>query len=390
MKPLSKPLVVILATLTLFFYLPQRSARAQEPVIFTDDLFIPSGITTDAAGNIYVASDMVTNARLTKFAPNGTVIWDQPYGGFLAIGAGHVLATDPRTGLIWNLWLSGEIYLVDPATGNQTFWFNVRALPLDKTQMQDIEIGPAGAFASQIISEQTLYGDLALHLREDGRLDAFLTANSTPSAVPYVMRIRFAADGSLESTTVLLLSIGGRTEFSDQAGGIAVNDNMVFTTIYRRPPLNVPVNQARSYQIPITISPDFPEDDSGFQIRFEGADLHTIGMATDPNGNFFMTTGTLGTTLCGFFGESALIILPANLLVESIALEPRSCQSIGFVSPNTRKIALSPAGDIAYVTEVPFPALSNRHVVWQFSFPGGVVFSQTGPSSQVLLPLIIK
>ncbi|MCB0191324.1 MAG: hypothetical protein KDJ65_05215 [Anaerolineae bacterium] len=387
--------LLFFAALTLFTLLDTSPAQADEPVIFTDILSSPTGITTDAAGNVYVASLVGFQSRLTKFSPDGIVIWDITYTGGILSQPGKALVTDPNTGLIWNLWGDGKIYLVDPLTGNQTFLLDLRTLSLDTSEMQDIQIGPASQFAGQIIPNQTYYVDLALQQRNDGRLDVFVTANSSPSKLPYIFRVRLDSLGVVESAKVLLISIAGRTEFDNQMGGITTNGDLVFTTIYRGPPPNVPPELAQSYQIPISFSPDFPEDSSRFAIQLDGVGLNTRGMATDLNGNFFMTTGTIGNTLCGFTGREAMVVLPANLNVDNINFAPRFCGRVTAVPPgtvtiNTRKVAVSPAGDFAYVTESPIAALQNRNYVWRFSFPNGVTFSTSAFPNQTYLPLLLK
>lgn len=82
-------------------------------------------------------------------------------------------------------------------------------------------------------------------------------------------------------------------------------------------------------------------------------DMASVGMTTDAGGTFYVATGVVGTSLCGSGGSSALVHIAPN---------PR-CVNLPAVIARSRDVAVSPVGNIPYMTAQSLVVRFNRLTV---------------------------
>lgn len=316
-------------------------AAQTNPVIFTR-LSIPVGVATDAGGNVYVTSDRVTSTLITRFAPSGSVAWQIPVGDFTSITTIGRLAVDPGTGLLWDLFPDGRVAIINPDTAQGSIVLNLRELPIDVSAVFDIETRTTQAFGSLILTNFATYGDIAL-LRRGSQLDVFISGLSV--TVPFVMRLR-VVDNQIVSAAVIVSSLTTTAPNSNEPRGVAVSPQGLVLTALPRKGLAPTI-----YDRAVTFSADFPESAGAARptVRFTNnpnfiggeTDFTGKGMAADERGNFYVATGTVGTTVCGTSGELAII---------SARFLRVSCSRIGGALTNSQDVAVDSARGFAYMS----------------------------------------
>lgn len=74
-------------------------------------------------------------------------------------------------------------------------------------------------------------------------------------------------------------------------------------------------------------------------------DMASVGMTADAAGNFYVSTGVIGTSLCGTGGSSTLVLINKNPTAPNAR-----CFNLPSVLARSRDVAVSPVGNIAYMT----------------------------------------
>ena len=122
--------------------------------------------------------------------------------------------------------------------------------------------------------------------------------------------------------------------------GIAVNpQGTVLTT------LGVNRTTAGNFSAPVVFTVNFDPlqvTDSNRPLVLSNVDLSSRGMTADASGNFYIATGTIGTSLGGANGSGAILSLSPNLELTGIYTQ-------GVVA-SAQDVAVSPDGQFLYAT----------------------------------------
>ena len=330
--------------------LTAQSGRLANPFLFANSL-LPVGIVTDQAGNVFVSSENGSvgedgirrsfGSIITKYAPNGTPLGQIQTGGLLSpvdVVSGNRFALDTNSGLILSLSSSGQINLIEPNQGTVTPWIDLKGIPIQTDQVYDIATGVTRDFTGAIQPSLSSYGDIAVFNGRDF-LDIYVSGIGAGQAFPFVLRLRLSQTLG-NSAQVIMSSIATASPNEGSPPGIAVNSQgTVLTT------LGVNRTTAGNFSAPVAFSVDFsPQNvtNSNRPLVFSDVDLSSRGMTTDAAGNFYIATGTIGTTLGGANGSGAIISLSPNLELTGIYTQ-------GVVA-SAQDLAVSPNGQVLYAT----------------------------------------
>jgi hypothetical protein len=153
--------------------------------------------------------------------------------------------------------------------------------------------------------------------------------------------VRFAP-GQEPSARVLVSSSGPALAGSpiNIPRGVAVNHLGIVATSL--PVFGAAGSAVATVDRAVAFSADFPES-IGLPptIALGGVDLPSRGMTTDWQGNFYVTTGPFASSICGA-GASGLVRVMA-------ATGTAQCFTIAGANVDAHDVAVSPAGDAAYV-----------------------------------------
>jgi uncharacterized protein (TIGR03437 family) len=324
---------------------------AAEPVQFAQALR-PVGVVADAQGNVWISSDNANNpldsstsgTLISKWSAQGQQLGAIRVGGFASINAIGRLARDPESGVIWGLFPDGTVFHVT-ADGRYSPSFNVRSAPLDLSRIFDLQSGTLNSLGGLIQPQTASYGDIAL-LRRGRSLDVFITGYS--AGFPFVVRIRYPEQGNPSGAVVAATRATLGMSFQS-ARGIAVNrQGTVVTTM----PVQL-TNERTIYERLVAFSADFPEGRGNAPSVVFTSGVGSQGMDVDPAGNFLIATGSAGNLACGPGGSGAILVVRADLRDASCLLFPA-------VLADSRDVAVSPRGDVAYVS------VAARNVVVRF------------------------
>lgn len=324
----------------LFALLASGTAAAQAGLVtvfaqLSAQAGIPAGIVTDFAGNVIVSSDTFVATNLTAYDPNGTTLAQRPFQSVFAIGTASHLTMEVNSRRLVNLQADGTVVLVDGSTGQVTPVFGFRELTTDVTHVFDIQTNTVRNATGVIEPQAAAYGDIAV-LTRGGTIDVFATGYA--SGLAFVTRVRFAP-GQLEPSAQVLVSSSGPLLAGSPINiprGVAVDHLGVVATSL---PLFGPVATADRA---VAFSADFPEG-LGFApvVALPGVDFPSRGMTTDPQGNFYVTTGPFTSPLCGAGARGLVRVMAATGAAE--------CFTIAGANVDANDVAVSPSGDVAYV-----------------------------------------
>ena len=300
--------------------------------------------------NVYVTSDATFTTLLTKYSPSGVQLGQITIGGLLT-GALGKMAVDPAMNVIWDLTSSGELLFIDPVTLNGGDAGGIGAWPTDIEHVFDIASGTTRSFVGYVFPNGAQYGDIAL-LRRGNQLDVFVTGVNGNTSFPFVTRLRFHGTDlntlSFDSARVILSSLfqPGPVADNDHPRGIAVSPNGTVLTSS-----HVPTSPGNSLEVLIAFSADFPETHTGLpRVVGGGRSIPSQGMTTDAAGNFYVSTRATGVLECGSGGSGAMLLIPA------FNLNQFECGNLNR-SGTSEDVAISPAGNIAYMTSSAFNAV---------------------------------
>lgn len=238
---------------------------------------------------------------------------------------------------------TGEILRIDPNTGALTLAWDLRVqASVNATSVYDIATSLVRHFSGAIFPGNIVYGDLAL-LRRGNQLDLFVSGVSI--VTPFVMRVRILPNQPLEARVLVASSaiFGNENGVVNVPRGVAVNAaGTVLTSLPIAGPPTCMVCQGKD--VGVTLSADFlPGSGPAPSIILSQQDLHSRGMATDAAGNFYLATGSVGTSLCGVSGSGALVFIPR-------ALNTVSCALVGATLTASQDVTVNPASNRAYMT----------------------------------------
>lgn len=335
------------------------AANFAGPPVPAIDLFAPNGIAIAGDGSIFVHSDSGLANIVTRFTPERLDTGSITLGGVSDLGLTGRMALDPGNGLILHLSEMGLLQAINPNTGLVTLVLDLRnpqVIPIDATQVLDLPVGAVRNLSDQIIQFDGIqprinFGDIAI-LRRGNRVDIFMTGVSIITS--FVMRLTFTENTPAQAKVLVasLLQVGAdipfgrplptsnnpagnRAGFINVARGVAVNgDGTVLTSL--------PV---RNQDVAIAFNADYnPVAGPPPTVILGGQNLFTRGMTTDSQGNFYLATGSIGTTACGVNGSGALVIIPRTL-------NGLSCGNLGnVIIADSLDVAVNAAGNRAYMT----------------------------------------
>ncbi len=314
------------------------------PTIF-QQLSIANGVTTDGNGNVYIHYDNGLTNVVSRFTPEGNLQWSTQIGGFGDINRTGRLATVLGSGEIIDLLQTGELVVLDQTTGAISAVFDFRTeTTVDTSNVYDVATGVVMNMSGQILQPNIVYGDVDVR-QQGNQFEIFATGISSNSAVPFVIRIRLVPDQPIDAKVL----VASTTQFGNEDGaivvprGLAVNNGGVVLTSL--PVLgSPPCSTCSGVDVGITFDANYePATDPPPSIILNSLDLHSRGMSTDNQGNFFLATGEVGTSICGQFGSGALVVV-------SKSMNSVGCGLIGAVLAGSEDIALNPTDDTAYMT----------------------------------------
>lgn len=298
--------------------------------VLTNELSLANGVTTDAAGNIFVSSVAGGLPVVTKFAPNGAPVYQIGTGGIAATK----LAYDSSSNRVVALEERGSLTVFDANTGQITGSGNVAQFPIDTSAIVDISSGVIDNFGGLIQPSFSSFGDLDI-LNGQGFTDIYVSAKS--QAFPYVIRLRFLANGGFDGD-VLVSSRASAAPTDNIAPGIAVNpQGVVLTTL----PI---AGNAGTFNVAVALPFDWDgqQRTGSFvpQVVLNGEAVSSRGMTADRIGNFYIGTSAIGVSFGGVSGSGVLVLTPDAQLSNFIPLN----QALVRVPD----LAVNPQGDRLY------------------------------------------
>lgn len=168
-----------------------------------------------------------------------------------------------------------------------------------------------------------------------GRFDLFISGVSV--VTPFVMRLRFLSDRVI-GPTVLVASSSTTAGNVNQPRGVAVNAQGTVLT-------NLPIGpRFGGVDVAVTFGADLEPGGTPLPSIILGSNFITSnGMTIDSAGNFYLATGSVGTSLCGAGGSGALVVITGTL-------NGFRCGNLGLALADSRDVAVNPENSLAYMT----------------------------------------
>ena len=309
-----------------------------QPTTFTQ-LSFPSGIATDADGNVFIHSDAVTTTVLTKFAPDGVILGQISLGGIdVTEFVGSRLDTDPTRNLILLLSPQGRILWIDPGTLQGGDFIDLR--PFANQAFPDVYDILRQEFRPLHLGFP-IYGDIAVGQSNPAQMDLFVTGlTGAAGGFPFIMRLQVDFQAQQFTLRVITTSQGTTAGNVNRPPGIAVNvDNVVLTTL----PFPTGGGFAEGLVGFHAYFPENPNHPDGFPRFLFNTDLASAGMSTDGQGNFYIATGVVGASACGAGGSGAFVFIPRDLTTFF-------CTTFQATLLRSEDIAISPTDNAVYMT----------------------------------------
>jgi hypothetical protein len=356
----AKTVLTVLSLLTCFFgYHPTHTQAQTGQELFTSQLTMPEGLTTDRQGRIVVHSSGVSTTLLTQFTPDGMELAQIPVGVSGPIDSlrfmGSQLDTDPVSGRIYLLSPNGDILIMAPDSLQEiTERIRIRELNVDASAVFDLS---ADAFNSFELTPETLFGDIAVFHSQGGnaseQLELFLTGLS--DGFPFVLWVRLdPTTGDVLSTRVILTSTAVAPASLGLPRGIAVNtQGMALTTL--------PVSTADAVvdcpDAVVKFTHDFSDTEGDRpQVLPVSNGIPSWGMTTDANDNFYLATGGVGNMACLRSGVGALVFVPFPLTPFTFSITPITVFPASISHPQDAAVSRLPDRSV-YMTISNFNAI---------------------------------
>jgi hypothetical protein len=335
----------------LWVLLPQL-ASAQSitgPSVFLNSSYgvrLPTGAALDANGNIYVY-DVGDPQAIQKFrpsrAPEAQISIPNPQHNPLP-GEGH-LTEDPRTGLIIGLEEDGLLFAMDANLTVRQAW-NLKAINWDESAIYDVQ------------TDLVRSGSIPPSLTDFGRVYAvpvgtttelWITANWV--TIPFVMKMTVDTTTGRITAPKVMVSSSVTTAPNIQPGGIAVSGSgVVLTTL----PVKLPTDAGIKEHAVVFLRSFEPGNPAGAPRILSTTPVGSVSIAADTAGNFYVSTGEVGSLLCGASGSGAIIVIPKTLA-------SMKCFPIFNSIVETKDIVVNHAGSLGYL------AVSTPSEIVQFS-----------------------
>jgi hypothetical protein len=357
----------VLLVLSLFTWLcgynPIHTQAQPGQELFTSQLSMPEGLTTDLQGRVVAHSSSVSTTLLTQYTPDGMIVAQAPVGISGPIDSlrflGSQLDTDPMSGRIYLLSPNGDILIIGPDTLQEIAErIQIRGLDVDTSAVFDVN---AESFNSFELTPETLFGDIAVFHAQAGnvseQLKLFLTGLS--DGFPFVLQLQLdPTTGDVLSSRVILTSTAIAPDSLSLPRGIAVNrQGSVLTTL--------PVSTADAVidcpDAVVTFTHNFSDTEVDLpQVLPASSGIPSWGMTTDANDNFYLVTGGVGNMACLRSGVGALVFVPFPFAPFTFSITPITVFPASISHP--QDTAVSRLSDRSvYVT------ISNFNAIVRFS-----------------------
>lgn len=325
------------ALLTLLLTTLAGNARAQQ--VFLNNLPFATGISTDRTGKVYVES-ATFNTYVSKFSPYAQLLGRAQVGQSFSSGDLGYIERVPGSDTMLLLTGRGVIYIFGPTLRLSTF-LDLRALSYHVAyNTYDITTGRFVPFGMGNLN----FGDIAAYYARANLLYLYVTA--TTNGIPIILRLELNLQTSRVTWRGIAKSTGGSVATVNLPPGISVNRaGWVLTSLPFRGYFDSLVAFRTSFPATATLS-TVPRYILLTNRTTSGVwDMASVGMTADAAGNFYVSTGVIGTSLCGTGGSSALV------LINKIPTTPSPrCFNLPSVLSRSRDVAVSPVGNITYMT----------------------------------------
>lgn len=351
----------------------------------------------------------------------GAVQVHSPYS--IAVPGGY-LARDPNTGLIFMLLTEGEMRVLNPINGQMSRLFDLRALNIDTSTVYDVATSRSLEYSGGLIVPPFQWGDFAVLARGNrvdffisGKAPAhtFLARVRVENAVIVSAKAlvfsQLTTAGNVNLTRgvavspagIVLTTVPVLTERGAQNVGegplatpIPPNEECQLsgTNCFSPAPSSfetctTPDGSACSVIVDAAVAFAADFEPSAFldpqaalnaistcnqlpcdvpvvlldrpeSAAFDPIDLTSLGMAADARGNFYIATGPVGSSQCGFHASGALVMLPASLnflTCAPVSDAPVNTSVDVAVTPDQQRVYMTLAnlGMVATFSIVPLP-----------------------------------
>lgn len=348
--PFSATFITRLSILFVLFLGAAVSHHLQAQTYRFANASIPVGVEVDNYNNVHVFHDNLSSTMLTKYSSSGQVRNRRAYGSWTSIGYTAKMAR-MSSGYFLGIFPNGDLALINPGNGSSSILGNLRQTPMSTSNIYDVAIGRFHNMGGTVQPSIAHFGDIAVYERSSD-LYVFITAIS--ARIPFVVRLHFNR-GNYRGAKVVVASSGASMLASGQARGIAVNKyGRVLTTL----PYIKSIN-GQGVDAGVTFNYNFTSS-SRPQFILRRADMASLGMAADNQGNFYVATGSIGTSMAGARGSGAILKLNSSLTKVKNIFRLASYSGSMVASED---VAVSPDGRYAYVT------VSNYNSVYKIRIP---------------------
>lgn len=332
----------VFALVAVLSLLGWRFGEAQQT--FISGVSIATGVETDRAGNIYVDSDGLSTTYLNKYSTSGKLLARKSIGGMTVGNLGHI-ARIPGSDNMLLLTQRGSIYAFGP-TLNVTKFYDLSSLAYKVAyNVYDVNLG----FNGSLVLGAPDWGDITAFWASPSLLYIYVSATTNAAGgFPFVLRL--AVDYSKQTTSwrVVVKSSGTAAGNVNVARGISVNAAGWVLTGFPYP------GPGGFFDSLVAFRTTFPQVTNSTTVpRFVLKttrtatgywDMASMGMTTDNAGNFYVATGVVGSSLCGFYGSGALVLINKNPTIPN----PR-CFTLSALLSRSRDVAVSPVTNHVYM-----------------------------------------
>lgn len=337
-SPMRLKHIVSIALITLLCTALDGEVYAQQ--VFLNNLPFATGISTDRAGNVYVESAPF-NTYVSKYSSYAQLLGRAQVGQSFSSGDLGYIERVPGSDNMLLLTGRGVIYIFGPTLRLSTF-LDLRSLSYQVAyNTYDATTGRFVPFGMGSLN----FGDIAAYWASNNILYLYVTA--TTNSIPVILRLELNLQTSQASWRGIAKTTGGSVATVNLPPGIAVSSaGWVLTSLPFRGYFDSLVAFKTSFPASATNLSTVPRFILLTNRTTSGVwDMASVGMTTDAAGNFYVSTGVIGTSFCGTGGSSTLVLINKNPTTPY----PR-CFNLPSVLSRSRDVTVSPVGNIAYMT----------------------------------------
>jgi hypothetical protein len=292
---------------------------ANSSFVTNPNIRLPTGVALDQSDNLYVYN-LQDPESIVEFNPNLSYL-----GGVraptspLPLPASGALTRDPQTGSIIGLKSDGVLFTVDRQLAGKVFG-DLKSVEWDLTTIYDVNTSRLNpGLASVILSFNRAgtsgsFGAISALALNNNTTELWISGETLGYSFLMTLPLDMRKDAVIGRPKVILAS------GANSAGECAVKP-----TTCNNQPRGVAFTSAGVglTTMPITDRLGHIEDHAvifvrGFGVGGPGSpsvlypqqDITSVSIAADPAGNFFVSTGTVGSSLCGVQGSGGIIVIP--------------------------------------------------------------------------------